>query len=97
MPEKLHGYRLLKTSNLSFLYNQGEIRRICIGDTQVISAIYGAVRDQNWGTVPFRITHENIQIEGLGIRMDIGLQHKENDIIYKAEIQILAEPCAKGH
>jgi hypothetical protein len=92
MQEGLYGYRLLSTGDLSFLYRQGEIRRICVGDTQVINAIYGAVRDRNWGTVPFRITHENIQKDGLAIRMDVVLQYEQSDIAYKAEIQIQAEP-----
>ena len=56
-----HGYRLLETGKLSLLYRQGEIRQIRVGTIQVINAIYGAVRDRNWETVPHRVmkTHNH--------------------------------------
>jgi hypothetical protein len=87
-----HGYRLLKTGNLSLLYRQGEIRQIRVGTIQVISAIYGAVRDRNWGTVPFRVTEESIRQEKDLIQVHAALHYEEREIGYMAYIKIKADP-----
>jgi hypothetical protein len=35
----------------------GFLRRICAGETEVVRAIYGAVRDAVWNTVPTKISN----------------------------------------
>jgi hypothetical protein len=92
MQDELHGYRLLKTGNLSLLYRQGEIRQIRVGSIQVINALYGAVRDRNWGTVPIKVMEESIRQEKGLIQVDAALHYEEREISYRAEIQIKASP-----
>ena len=38
------------------------LRRISLGQTEIIRGIYAAVRDRNWGTVPPRISNLESQI-----------------------------------
>ena len=50
MPGTFHGYRILRSGDLSLLYRNGGIRQVCLGKVRVLNAIYTAVRDQNWIT-----------------------------------------------
>lgn len=45
---------VLRAGPLRLLYEpaSGFVRRICLGQTEVLRGIYGAVRDRNWGTTP---------------------------------------------
>lgn len=40
---------------VEFEPDRGSLRRIRLGDREVLRGIYGAVRDRNWGTVPAQI------------------------------------------
>jgi len=42
----------LKAGELQCLYETGKLRYIRRGETELIRMIYGAVRDDNWGTLP---------------------------------------------
>ncbi len=51
----------LRAGPLDLLFEQGELRSIRLGDREVISRIYVAVRDRNWDTAPpalSKILHE---------------------------------------
>jgi hypothetical protein len=46
---------------LSFIYQNGMLRSIMHGKTEIIRRIYLALRDQHWNTIPYRITKTDIQ------------------------------------
>src|SRR6476619_5897966 len=48
---------------------EGWIRRLRVGDHEVIRAIYGAVRDGNWATVPSRVHDLSIEQRSNGFRV----------------------------
>lgn len=43
------------------LYQNGFIRYVRYGETEILRMIYFAVRDENWGTIPLEITDEKLQ------------------------------------
>lgn len=47
----------LQAGPISLLFEHGALRRIRYGQHEVIRNIYFALRDQNWGTIPYRL-HE---------------------------------------
>lgn len=51
---------------LTFEDTTGWVRRVRLGEREVVRAIYGAVRDQNWGTVEPCISHLVIEEIGPG-------------------------------
>lgn len=53
--EPLPRQHLLQAGPISLIYEQGALRRIRYGQREVIRNIYFALRDQNWGTIPFRL------------------------------------------
>jgi hypothetical protein len=93
MEESLHGYRKLHSGRLTLLYGQGEIRRICLGTVQVVNAVYAAVRDQNWTTLPFRITRERIRELAEGFDIEVEGEYGQGTILYRARMEIRA----RGH
>jgi hypothetical protein len=46
---------------ISFIYQNGMIRSIRHGKTEIIRRIYLALRDQHWNTIPYRITRTDIK------------------------------------
>lgn len=46
---------ILKAGKLTFQYENGTIRYIRLGNYEIIRNIYFSLRDQNWGTIPYRI------------------------------------------
>ncbi|HEY8512539.1 MAG TPA: hypothetical protein VIL31_11330 [Cyclobacteriaceae bacterium] len=55
----------LRAGALSCLYERGNLRRITLGDAEVFTMLYSALRDENWTTFPYDILDEKIeQFEG---------------------------------
>ncbi len=54
--------RELRAGKLDCIYVDGALRHIRAGEKEILRMIYPAVRDHNWGTVPCRISREEIQL-----------------------------------
>jgi hypothetical protein len=91
MPETYHGYRILRSGDLSLLYRNGEIRQVCLGRVQVLNAIYAAVRDQNWTTIPFTVDQEKIEVTPDGFTIEASLKYFLERIHYLAQVTIMAK------
>lgn len=62
----------LTAGNLSILLENGSLRYIRTNGREVLRNIYFALRDENWGTVPFRIQNEQATInpDSFDLRFD---------------------------
>lgn len=60
-PQKIKPPRLLKAGPLSLQYENGFLRYIKLGKTEVLRMIYHAVRDHNWDTMQGNIVNEVIK------------------------------------
>ena len=88
MPGTFHGYRILRSGDLSLLYRNGEIRQVCLGKVRVLNAIYTAVRVQNWTTVPFIVVQEVVKESPDGFTIETELEHSMDKIHYRSQISI---------
>lgn len=63
---------LLKTAQLSCFFepHTGFLRQVMAGDREVIRAIYGAVRDQNWNTIQPKIVLRRIETGNEGFHLE---------------------------
>lgn len=52
----------LRAGSLTCLYERGNLRRIESGGAELIRMIYGAVRDENWTTLSYDISNEDVEI-----------------------------------
>lgn len=78
----------LQTKNLTCSYEQGVLRYIRHGTTELIRMIYCAVRDADWGTAACDITDEHIQQKKDSFTIIFTAHYRQNDIAYKAACRI---------
>ena len=80
--------RVLRAGPLELVFDDGDLRRLRLGDREVLRRIYVAVRDRNWGTVPGRI--ENFALtqgsDSFSIVYDSIHQQNEIDFRWRATI-----------
>lgn len=66
----------------------GLVRYVRIGDHEILRAIYAAVRDQNWATIPPRLSNVKQEIgkESFKLSFDVECQQGEIDYFWQGEI-----------
>lgn len=88
--EPLLPTRVLTTGSLTCMYEQGKLRYIKCGETEVVRMIYFAVRDENWHTASYTIHEERIEEKANGFSITYTSLHQLNDIDYKTVVTINA-------
>src|SRR5437870_4098048 len=65
------------------------LRHIRLGDHEVLRAIYAAVRDQNWGTIPPVISNlkSEIGLDSFRLEFDVTCQQNEIDFFWRGSIR----------
>ncbi len=81
----------LRSGDMDLLYSKGEIRQIRVEGFLVLSSIYAAVRDRNWGTIGPAIINEKIGIQQKGFNVNLQVRFNAEDILFEARINIIAE------
>lgn len=73
---------LLKTLELSCFFEPqtGFLRQVAVGDTEVIRAIYGAVRDPNWNTIQPEIIVNRIETGENHFRLEFQAECSSGEI-----------------
>lgn len=74
----------LRAGPLTLLYDptSGMVRRITLGEVEVVRGIYAAVRDRNWGTVPGTMREVIRKIESESFHIDFESEHRHGDIYF---------------
>ncbi len=72
--------RILRAGPLQVSYQNGELRDLRLGQTEVLRRVYGAVRDRDWGTVAAHISEEQIADNGDYFRVEFAARHRQNEI-----------------
>lgn len=72
----------LRAGPLSGLYDptSGFLRRIELGEREVLRGIYAAVRDCNWGTTPATIRESRRTVEARSFRIEFESEHRHGEI-----------------
>ena len=79
---------MLKAGPTTVRYENGDIRYIRLGDTEILRRVYAAIRDQNWGTVPFTIKNENIVQHEASFTVTYDAHFQQPGIDYYAKCSI---------
>ena len=87
MPESIN----LKAGHLSVHYQDGFIRHIFCGTTEIVRMIYAAVRDQNWGTVIPVIENESIEKSEDHFKIDYDARYEKGEIQFQAIVKIMGK------
>jgi hypothetical protein len=85
----------LRAGPLSLLYEPGSgfLRRIMLGQREVLRGIYAAVRDRNWGTVPGQVREIRREAGPDGFRIEFESAHCQGGIHFVWRGTIRGEPA----
>lgn len=83
----------LRAGELSCLYEYGNLRRIALGDAEVLAMLYGALRDETWATLPYDIRDEKVERHknGFLISYTAEYMHKQKHV-YTADFVLEGKP-----
>jgi D-apionolactonase len=70
----------LRAGPFSMLFEQGELRRIRLGDREVIRRIYLTVRGPDWSTVPAEITELKVDQSPESFVINYIARHRQGDV-----------------
>lgn len=85
----------LKAGPLSLLLEQGEIRRVRLGETEILRRIYLAVRGSDWRTIPPAIANLKVEAGADAFKATYALAHKQDEFDFAWSVEI--EGDAQGH
>jgi hypothetical protein len=72
----------LRAGHLTMVYESGMLRYLRCGDVEVVRAVYAAVRDHNWGTVPGVLRDEHIEVHSDSFAVRFISEHRHGAIHY---------------
>ncbi len=78
----------VRAGQLAARFDTGGLRYLKLGEREVIRRIYAAVRDRNWGTVPFEISDLDADVGRDHFQIRFTSTHRQNEIhfVWRAEI-----------
>jgi hypothetical protein len=65
----------LAAGPLTLLFNNGMIRRICYGETEIVRRVYMALRDQYWNTIPCTVNNLTVDRDDLSFSLHFDAVH----------------------
>ena len=71
------------------------LRRVCLGENEVVRAIYVAVRDHNWNTITPILADVDLTAQDEGFHLTFNVRHRERDIDFAWRGEIRGD--AEGH
>ncbi len=80
--------RLLRAGPLTLLLEEGDLRYIRLGSSEILRRVYVAIRDRNWGTVAPVLSDVRIEASGETFHITYNAEHKQGEIdfFWKATI-----------
>jgi hypothetical protein len=92
-PEPPPARRPLRAGPLALEYEAGDLRSVRLGNWEVIRRWYVALRDANWGTVPTRLSGENVQAGSDHFRVEYQAHHQQGEIDFAWTGSIVGTPA----
>jgi D-apionolactonase len=84
LPQTVH----LRAGRLNLVYEAGFLRYIKVGNTEVLRVINHYVRDQDWTTIPMKITEESVVIDKAGFGIAYKAQCLQGDVQFQWNCRI---------
>jgi hypothetical protein len=85
----------LRAGPLALTYEQGDLRYIRLGDTEILRRIYVAVRDRDWGTIPARLSNIRIESGEDSFRIRYHADHRQREIDFGWDCEISGDAQGK--
>lgn len=78
----------LRAGPFSMLFEEGELRRIRLGDREVIRRIYLTVRGPDWSTIPAEISGLKVEREGEGFDISFLAAYRKGEVDFTWTVAI---------
>ncbi len=78
----------LRAGPLTLLFDQGDLRRVCLGGLEVARRIYFALRDHNWVTIPGKLENLRLRRDEKSFDIRYLCVHSSGDIEFRWEARI---------
>lgn len=85
----------LRAGVLTAEFTHGRLMHVAYDERCLIDEIYFALRDANWGTVPYIISNLNIEKSERSFRITFCGEHDQNGIIYSWNAEIIGTADSK--
>jgi D-apionolactonase len=83
--------REIRAGPLSAVLQDGVVRYVKFGETEIVRRLYMALRDQNWNTIPTTYSNWNYNIKANSFRISFTAENKKGDINYRWEGSIVGD------
>lgn len=91
-PANLPQSRTLRAGPVSLLFEQGELRRIRLGDREVLRRIYLTVRGPDWSTIPPVLSELQIEESPDSFVMMYRLDCRQGDVDFTWQVSVRGNP-----
>ncbi|HKP96666.1 MAG TPA: hypothetical protein VJ385_12985 [Fibrobacteria bacterium] len=91
-PANLPHSQVLRSGPFTMLFEQGELRRIRLGDREVIRRIYLTVRGPDWSTVPAEISALRVDARADHFSAGYVLAYKQGDVDFAWTVTLTGGP-----
>lgn len=88
----LISYYELNAGVVKLFYKNGWIRKVRNGHKEVLRAVYPALRDQNWGTIPMEIIDESVISDDKSFHTISDVSFINGNINFGAQLQVTGKP-----
>jgi hypothetical protein len=84
----------LRAGPLHLIFREGVFRYIKLGELEILRAVYFAVRDENWNTVPGAVTNLDIRSNPDSFALSFDSTHRERDIDFRWKANVVGRQDA---
>ncbi len=71
------------------------LRSVRLGDHEVVRGIYAAVRDENWGTIPARMSNLQTELNAASFHLTFDVEWRQGAIDFSWRGEIQGEPAGR--
>jgi len=91
-PSHMPYSQVLRAGPLSLLLEQGELRRIRMGDREVLRRIYLTVRGPDWSTIPGMVAGQSLEARPDSFDLSYSVRHKQGDFDFAWTVTVKGTP-----
>jgi D-apionolactonase len=91
-PANLPQSHALQAGPVSLLFEQGELRRLRVGDREVLRRIYLSVRGPDWSTIPPVLSELRMETSPDSFVMMFRLDCRQDDVDFTWEVSVRGNP-----
>ena len=79
----------LRAGPLTLYFGHGDLRYIRVAGREIVRRVYVAVRDENWGTVPYTLQYLDIDDQGDHFHITFTARHRQRNIAFDWDAEIV--------